>query len=546
MSFVNDILDGLCYMPEERRTDGIVTAKVLFSLLKAWQLDGTTKVQAKDCEYHFAVLKVLHDMISYLHRLSRHSTESRSPTIAELKSLCPEPGAPQTRRRSTDSQHALKLAQSLTDGNGALDTKVVDDSLRGTVAEVDSDSDNGDAAPEPGDIPAPRPVPTAAQLLERARAKPAVTNLGEKPKKPEGGGEPKKVEGGGKPKKAQGENDEAGTWNTAEPQTSTGWLTTKKRPATSSADEPATSKAKAPSDDETKLAEASEAAAAAAAPPPPILQAKAKEKSAAPKGIGGRVLQDPQEWAARHKHVLELIPKARIEVHVRARAFRVVKPVMTKEEGPQLPWGSDIAEAWEKIKIKATMKLQAEKEAAMQPKWAFVGSAPMLKLGMAVQGIDRDPNGRIVVDFNGKAIMLKHSDVFQVKVEGADPDRESTAAGSGLHSQAKDGDTALEMAKNIENLFYIEGGPNIARAAPEGKGAAALGNKVKVFNPKGHCDAWGAKASDWATLYRDCHGKLKEKVHGGFVSISPKLPTAALDCLRPGPRDAGDEMGRGK
>ena len=50
----------------------------------------------------------------------------------------------------------------------------------------------------------------------------------------------------------------------------------------------------------------------------------------------------------------------------------------------------------------------------------------------------KDPNGRIVVDFNGKAIMLKHSDVFQVKVEGADPDRESTAAGSGLHSQVKE------------------------------------------------------------------------------------------------------------
>ena len=42
-------------------------------------------------------LKVLHDLVAYLHRLNRHTSASRDPTIAALKALCPD--KPVTRKR---------------------------------------------------------------------------------------------------------------------------------------------------------------------------------------------------------------------------------------------------------------------------------------------------------------------------------------------------------------------------------------------------------------------------------------------------------------
>jgi len=99
------------------------------------------------------------------------------------------------------------------------------------------------------------------------------------------------------------------------------------------------------------------------------------------------------------------------------------------------------------------------------------------------------------------------------------------------------GDTAMEMAKNIEKLFHIDGAPVIGRAAPEPKLPGT--NKIKVFNPKGYCDAWGAKASEWATLYRDCHGKLK-----GKERRDKRKRTACAD--RQASKMAGEGQGRTK
>jgi hypothetical protein len=46
--------------------------------------------------------QILHDMVAYIHKLSRHTKNSRDPVIAALKLLCPV--EPVTRRRGDDSQ----------------------------------------------------------------------------------------------------------------------------------------------------------------------------------------------------------------------------------------------------------------------------------------------------------------------------------------------------------------------------------------------------------------------------------------------------------
>ncbi|CAK0830924.1 unnamed protein product [Prorocentrum cordatum] len=134
--------------------------------------------------------------------------------------------------------------------------------------------------------------------------------------------------------------------------------------------------------------------AAATAPAPAPAEPKGGEESEGtpdPKprrptiGHGGRALPNHLEWAERHQDILKLLPSeaqpppfdhgektytvnltlgplnkpARIEVHVKAKAYRVVRPKMVKEEKPLTPWGEDAHAAWEESKTKALTKLDA-------------------------------------------------------------------------------------------------------------------------------------------------------------------------------------------
>eukprot|EP00959_Pyramimonas_sp_CCMP1952_P008554 178894-Pyramimonas_sp.AAC.1 len=73
------------------------------------------------------------------------------------------------------------------------------------------------------------------------------------------------------------------------------------------------------------------------------------------------------------------------------------------------------------------------------------------------------------------------------------------------------GETALQMAKNIESLF---GGAGAAGAIlPPGQSGVhpKATTKLKLFNPKACCNMWGARSSDWAKLFREFHSNLKTK-----------------------------------
>ena len=80
----------------------------------------------------------------------------------------------------------------------------------------------------------------------------------------------------------------------------------------------------------------------------------------------------------------------------------------------------------------------------------------------------KDNNGRIVVDFNGKAIMLKHSDFVTVKAEGSEPDRRSNAAGLGDFSAVKD--------SGVDIFSRHTPPPFLLHKAPQGTGGKTVAN----------------------------------------------------------------------
>ncbi len=48
---------------------------------------------------------------------------------------------------------------------------------------------------------------------------------------------------------------------------------------------------------------------------------------------------------------------AKIEVHIRAKGFRVVKPKLTRLEMPLVKWGDDAHAAWMEAKARAVKKI---------------------------------------------------------------------------------------------------------------------------------------------------------------------------------------------
>ena len=93
-----------------------------------------------------------------------------------------------------------------------------------------------------------------------------------------------------------------------------------------------------------------------------------------------------EDWLERHKEVVALLPEAarppsvphgehsytvmctcgtkrkiaKFHILIRDRAYRVKMPKMKKEEGPQVRWGDDAAEAWALVTKRAGEKLDSE------------------------------------------------------------------------------------------------------------------------------------------------------------------------------------------
>jgi hypothetical protein len=49
----------------------------------------------------------------------------------------------------------------------------------------------------------------------------------------------------------------------------------------------------------------------------------------------------------------------KLEVHMRARGYRVTSPKCSKDDKPWVPWDGDPHAAWVEVKARAVRKLQA-------------------------------------------------------------------------------------------------------------------------------------------------------------------------------------------
>ena len=86
-----------------------------------WSLGGGS---ADDHDHDIPRYQVLHDMISYMHKLSRNHENSRDPEIAALKQLCPKEAL--TRKR--------KGADGDVDGDALDDVLAANEKTRTEIA----------------------------------------------------------------------------------------------------------------------------------------------------------------------------------------------------------------------------------------------------------------------------------------------------------------------------------------------------------------------------------------------------------------------------
>ena len=109
------------------------------------------------------------------------------------------------------------------------------------------------------------------------------------------------------------------------------------------------------------------------------------------------------------------------------------------------------------------------------------------------------------------------------------------------------GDTALEMAKNLEDMFALPSAPT-ARAVPEQTEKPA---QVKALNPSLYAQQWVNKSSEWAKVFRECSAKLGDKAtfiplahHPSSLLLHPH-PCSLLLLLLPGSPRSYEALGEG-
>eukprot|EP00438_Fugacium_kawagutii_P030696 Skav213050 [mRNA] locus=scaffold364:31684:34669:+ [translate_table: standard] len=330
--------------------------------------DARRKVALKQGTY----LKM---MLSYLRTIAGRASSGRNPHVTYLKELTLAKGlrggggrgkgspsaSPAPSSASSCSSH-LSAATTIMDGNplvassssgsvefedlGALPTHSLEQAFG--RAAVDGDGDNGVAAPEPlgpaaicekedakdtpiettGPDPNAMPKP-GEQLLRRRSKGPALTRpMSSEPLVPPD--EPKQIVVGGVPDVAVvNPHDQLQLVDSSKP----------KRPAKKRA--VAAAEAKAEGEDPSKKAKVQE------------------EMLPVPEGMPAECLPPNESKRGRLSYTISNDASgARVEVLLKARAFRVVKMSPFDQHGAPLPippvkqkpWGQDISAAWEGMK----------------------------------------------------------------------------------------------------------------------------------------------------------------------------------------------------